>query len=141
MVTNASEEDWTDINVSPFISSEPITTRDELAEAARTTSDAAVGDRLTDRGSVSVGDLEPGTEAPFTIRVPVSSLLISGDPGVYWIGVHALGANAEGRDLVADGRARTFIPLVPAQQARQRTCRSPSYSPCGSARGGPPTAA
>jgi len=31
---------------------------------------------------------------------------------VYWIGVQALGQNATGRDGIADGRARTFIPLV-----------------------------
>ena len=53
--------------------------------------------------------------------MPVSSLLISGDPGVYWIGVHALGTSSDGRDANADGRARTFIPLVPPQVARKRT--------------------
>ena len=119
VVTNVSDEDWADVNLTPFTSSEPMTTRDELAEAALTTSDEAVGERLTDEG-VSVGDLAAGEEAAFSIRVP-SSLLIPGGPGVYWIGVHALGANSEGRDLVADGRARTFIPLVTAQQARQRS--------------------
>ena len=47
------------------------------------------------------------------VRVPVSALVISGDEGVYWIGVHVLGANAAGvRDDLADGRARSFIPLV-----------------------------
>ncbi len=35
--------------------------------------------------------------------------------------MHALGASAAGRDLVADGRARTFIPLVPPSVARRRT--------------------
>ncbi|MET0838792.1 MAG: hypothetical protein ABWY19_08435, partial [Marmoricola sp.] len=30
VVENVSEEDWSDINVSPFISAEPLTTRDEL---------------------------------------------------------------------------------------------------------------
>ena len=119
MVTNTSEEDWTDINVAPFIAQEPITTRDELAEAADTAPDVTVGDRLTDPGTyVSVGDLAPGRSAPFTIRIPVTSLLISGDPGVYWIGVHALGTSPDGRDLIADGRARTFIPLVTPDVAR-----------------------
>ncbi len=122
MVTNTSIEPWTDINVSPFISQEPITTRDELAEAAETPPDSAVGDRLTDPGAyVTVDELDPGKSAPFTLRMPVTSLLISGDPGVYWIGVHALGSNLEGRDVVADGRARTFIPLVPPDVARRRT--------------------
>ena len=84
----------------------------------------------------------PGERAPFTIQVPVDDLPITGDPGVYWFGVHALGTSADGRDLVADGRARTFIPLVP-KSARPPTarCRCPSYSPCATAPAGPPTAA
>ncbi len=122
VVTNASEEQWTDINVFPFIAQEPITSRDELAEAAETAPDTAVGDRLTDPGTYeTVEELAPGDSAPFTLRMPVSSLLISGDPGVYWIGVHALGTSSDGRDASADGRARTFIPLVPPQVARRRT--------------------
>ena len=122
MVTNASDEEWTDINVFPFIAQEPITTRDELAEAAETAPDTTVGDRLTDPGTYeTVDELAPGDSAPFTLRMPVSSLLISGDPGVYWVGVHALGTSSDGRDANADGRARTFIPLVPPQVARKRT--------------------
>ena len=122
VVTNESEEEWTDINVFPFIAQDPITSRDELAEAAETAPDTAVGDRLTDPGTYeTVDELAPGDSAPFTLRMPVSSLLISGDPGVYWIGVHALGTSSDGRDSSADGRARTFIPLVPPQVARRRT--------------------
>ncbi len=122
VVANTSDEPWTDINVSPFIAREPITTRDELAEAAESDPDSAVGDRLTDPGSyVTVDELAPGKSAPFRLRIPVSTLPISGDPGVYWIGVHALGTSLDGRDAVADGRARTFIPLVPPQIARERT--------------------
>ncbi len=122
VVTNASEEEWTDINVFPFIAQEPITTRDELAEAAETAPETTVGDRLTDPGTYeTVEELAPGDSAPFTLRMPVSSLNISGDPGVYWVGVHALGTSSDGRDANADGRARTFIPLVPPQVARKRT--------------------
>ena len=40
-------------------------------------------------------------------------------PGVYWFGVHALGESAEGRDQTADGRARTFLPLVPEARTGQ----------------------
>jgi hypothetical protein len=119
-VTNDSDEDWVDINVAPFVSTEPFTTRDALAEAAASPPDLAVGERLTDSGTyAAVGDLVAGQTIPFTLRVPVTSLEITGDAGVYWIGVHALGANSEGRDLVADGRARTFIPLVPPAVARR----------------------
>src|SRR4051812_44443012 len=100
-VRNDSTEDWTDINVAPFVSSTPITTRDELAEAAASAPDAAVGDRLTDPGlQVLVGDLAPDQEATFTVRVRVDALPISGAPGVYWIGVHALGTGTAGRDRV-----------------------------------------
>ncbi len=118
-VTNDSEEDWSDINVAPFVASSPITSRDELAEASASAADVAVGDRLTDAGTyVAVGDLAPGERASFRIRIPVESLGITGDPGVYWIGVHALGSNVDGRDAVADGRVRTFIPLVAPATAR-----------------------
>ncbi len=122
IVRNESQDDWTDINVSPFVSSTPITTRDELAEAAGSAADATVGSRVTAPGvQVAVGDLAPGEQADFTVRVRVDELEISGDPGVYWIGVHALGTSLDGRDLIADGRARTFIPLVPKDVASKRT--------------------
>jgi hypothetical protein len=112
-VTNSSEENWSAVNVSPFISQTPMTTRDELAAAAATPEDTEVGKRLYGPGQfTTVGDIAPGQTVPFTISLKVKELPISGDPGVYWIGVHALGQNAEGRDGLADGRARTFIPLV-----------------------------
>lgn len=115
-VTNDSDEDWAAINVDPFISRTPMTTRDQLAEAAASDPSAEVGRRLIEEGQFApIGDLGPGESAPFRISLPVKDLLgsvITGDPGVYWIGVHALGQNADGRDTLADGRARTFIPLV-----------------------------
>jgi hypothetical protein len=118
-VTNVSTDEWSDINVAPFLSTEPITTRDDLATAAATDLAATVGNRLSDPGTyVNIGDLAPGVTTTFTIRVPRGSMGITGEPGVYWIGVHALGTSSEGRDLVADGRARSFIPLVPRQRRR-----------------------
>jgi hypothetical protein len=122
VVRNDSKENWSDINVAPFVSSEPITTRDGLAEAAASAPDAAVGDRLTDPSTQElVGDLEPGQKTTFTVRVRADALPISGAPGDYWLGVHALGTSAEGRDRTADGRARTFMPLVPKSVARKRS--------------------
>lgn len=119
---NRSDEAWTDINVAPFMGSEPITTRDGLDEAARTAPEVSVGNRLTDPGTYStVAALAPGESTPFTLRIPVRSLPVSGEAGVYWIGIHALGTNVDGRDSVADGRARTFIPLVPRAVARRTT--------------------
>src|SRR4029079_16748447 len=69
-VVNVSDEQWTDINVSPFVSTSPITARDELAQAAASDPETAVGERLLDPGvAVPIGDLEPGGSTDFTISV------------------------------------------------------------------------
>jgi hypothetical protein len=117
-VRNVSGEEWSEVSVAPFVSSVPITTRDELAEAAETEEAVAVGDRVLELG-IPLGNLAPGAVRRFTLRMPVETLGLTGDPGVYWIGAHALGTSAEGRDAVADGRARTFIPLVTTAAARE----------------------
>ncbi len=111
-VRNTSGETWSAINVHPFLSATPMTTRDEVAAAAASDPATEVGTRLTEVGQFApIGDLEPGASARFVIRLPVADLPVAGgSPGVYWIGVHALGQNADGRGNI--GRARTFIPLV-----------------------------
>ena len=115
-VRNDSAELWSAVNVHPFISETPMTTRDELATAAASDPALEVGTRLFKDGQfAAIGDLLPGQSAPFRISLPARDLPITGAPGVYWIGVHALGQDAAGRDGVADGRARTFIPLVDAK--------------------------
>lgn len=115
-VRNDSVETWTAVNVHPFISRTPLRTREELAAAAGSDPETEVGTRLIDPGQfTAIGDLEPGQTQQFRISLPVKDLLgtvITGESGVYWIGVHALGQNSTGRDTLADGRARTFIPLV-----------------------------
>lgn len=113
-VANSSDETWQDVNVLPIVSTSPITSREDLAAAAATDETAEVAPRITDPTVfVSLGDLEPGQTAAFRIVVPRDKLGITGAAGVYWIGAHALGTNTDGRDSVADGRVRTFIPLVP----------------------------
>ena len=81
-----------------------------------------VGDRITDeRHKDTIEELAPGDHAPYSLSVP-RRLLHADTPGVYWFGVHALGERPEGRDLAADGRARTFLPLVPpARDGQQPT--------------------
>jgi len=114
-VTNDSDETWIAVNVHPFISQSPMTTRDELEAAAETPLGTEVGPRLFQPGQFQpIGDLEPGATRTFRISIPVDQLgaEITGAEGVYWIGIHALGQNTTGRDDIADGRARTFIPLV-----------------------------
>lgn len=119
IVRNTSTEPWTGLNVYPLTSSSPMTDRTQVEEAALSDPDTtAIGERIVADGS-SIGDLAPGASSTFRVRLKQRDLRISGAPGVYWIGVHVLGANAAGRDLVADGRARTFIPLVPPDRNAQ----------------------
>jgi hypothetical protein len=112
IVRNASDETWSAVNVHPFLSSAPMTDRDQLAAAAESDPETEVGTRLYQPGQFApIGDLAPGQSAPFRIALRVKDLPINHAAGVYWIGVHALGQNAVGREV--GGRARTFIPLVP----------------------------
>ena len=119
VVTNTSDGAWQDINVHAFASTEPITTSAGLVRAAALPYDADVGARLqTSNAFVPIGDLPPGKSTDFTLRIPRAELPIPDQPGVYWVGVHALGTNKLGRDTVADGRARTFAPLYRATTPR-----------------------
>ncbi len=121
-VTNRSSETWTDLKAYMFTSSTPITDQTGLAEADATEQAASVGSRLTQPGLYDeVGDLAPGETKPYRVSVPRSLLGIGPEAGVYWIGVHVLGGSqSTGRDTVADGRARTFIPQVPSSTPSTR---------------------
>ena len=114
-VTNRSSETWTDLKAYMFTSGTPITDQTGLAEADATEEAASVGSRVTQQGLYDeVGDLAPGETKSYRVSVPRSLLGIGPESGVYWIGVHVLGASqSTGRDTIADGRARTFIPQVP----------------------------
>jgi hypothetical protein len=119
IVTNNDTQTWRTINVYAFVSDQPMTSAAQLAAAADTAADAVVGRRITDKKDV-IAELAPGQQQSFSFSVPRRLLqaespgLQGGEPGVYWFGVHALGEGPEGRDETADGRARTFLPFVPA---------------------------
>ncbi|GAA4705291.1 DUF6049 family protein [Nocardioides conyzicola] len=120
-VTNVDDETWTAINLYPMVSSVPITSTAELAEQADTDAEDPVGERITDPGPYkTIDELAPGQTMQYSFSVPRGRIntRISGDPGVYWFGVHALGSSSSGRVPGADGRARTFVPLVPDKTTR-----------------------
>ncbi len=114
-VTNRSDEPWTAVNLYSFRSAAPIVDATALAASAATESDAVVGERIVNESIAStaftVDELDPGDTANFSITVPRSEIAVA-EPGVYWLGVHASGDSSVPRDAFADGRARTFIPLV-----------------------------
>ncbi|HEU4335937.1 MAG TPA: DUF6049 family protein, partial [Nocardioides sp.] len=117
-VTNVSDETFTRINLHAFSSAQPILDSLNLANSATIDPTLSVGERVTEPGTFdTIDELAPGASATFTDSVPVELLATSGEPGVYWIGIHALGDSSVPRDLVADGRARTFIPREPSGSA------------------------
>jgi hypothetical protein len=114
-ITNRSDSTWTDLRVYLLMSSTPMTTSDEVAEANASAPESEVGARITTPGLYQqVPDLKPGESTFYSLSVPRKALPVT-DPGVYWLGVHVLGTNEEGRLDGADGRARTFITSMPAR--------------------------
>ena len=114
-VTNTSDETFTGINVHAFIGDAPITSVAELAAERERDPADYVGARITVPGSFdTIDELEPGASTRYQLEVTRQQLGVS-EPGVYWFGVHALGDSDVPRDEVADGRARTFLPLVPGK--------------------------
>ncbi|WP_210503234.1 DUF6049 family protein [Nocardioides xinjiangensis] len=119
-VTNVSDETFTRINLHAFSSQTPILDSATLGVSATIDPAEYVGQRVTVPGTFdTVDELAPGQSATFSDTVPVELLETSGQPGVYWIGIHALGDSSVPRDGVADGRARTFIPMRPTGRDTQ----------------------
>ena len=114
-VTNVSDDRWRAINVHAFIADAPLTSSAELAATSTTPIDADVGRRITLPGTFDdIGSLAPGERDSYSIELKRSQIPVSA-AGVYWFGAHALGNTTDIRDGVADGRARTLLPLVPPE--------------------------
>ncbi len=115
-VTNHTARPWRAIRVYAFMGDTPMRSATELDAAMETPVDAVVGGRILVPDTYDeLGRLAPGESKDYTVRVPRSQMPAT-DPGVYWFGAHALGPDSDaGPDTFADGRARTFLPLVPAR--------------------------
>lgn len=125
-ITNNDDTAWTDVNVYPFLGNTPITSERALATQAALPLDAYVGQRILVQGHYATIDkIAPGQTIDWSLSLPRRYLEArTAGPGVYWFGVHALGADANGRDSDADGRARTFLPLLPSGRAAMRRLRA-----------------
>ena len=113
-VTNQSDEQWSAINLYMFNAATPILDSADLAASVAQDPGEYFGDRVTAPGTFwSIESLTPGQSARFTISATLDQMHLAGAAaGVYSVGVHAIGDSSEPRDLVADGRARTFVPVV-----------------------------
>lgn len=119
-VTNTSDEAWDDVRAYVHTSYYPMTSEAELAEQAATDATSYFGERLTAYPDPA-GDLAPGESARFRLRVPRTALRMSFEPGVYWLGVQVLGEQEGDRDTLADGRDRTFVPLMKSKNPPSTT--------------------
>ena len=115
-VFNDSYDTWSDINVYACSSGTPITTAHDLRHAAEATTDDVVCGRTS--VFTTIEELTPGASATYRLTIPRDELGIGDHPGAYWFGVQALGSSTEGRDAVADGTIRTFLPQVGAGAER-----------------------
>lgn len=119
-VTNVSDETWRSVAVYPFASwhglgPRSISTPEQLASEMELADDEYAGERFTgpDNFVGTIPELDPGDSQPYVARITAEEAAAVTAEGVYWIGVHAIGqSDSSPRDGVADGRARTFIPLV-----------------------------
>ncbi|GAA2141363.1 DUF6049 family protein [Nocardioides koreensis] len=137
-VTNEDDAAWTKVYTFAFLGGTPIRSSAELADAGDVDPTTDVGARITDPGSYdTIARIGPGETMQFSITLPHRLLDVT-EPGVYWFGVHALGTGPDGRLDGADGRARTFLPLVPRTKEAVDTAlvlplrRTVSYAPDGS---------
>jgi hypothetical protein len=124
-VTNTTDEPWIGLNIHPFTSYSPMRSAQQLEASAESDPEIYLGERIVTSGAFDdhIEELAPGATARWRVRIPQDVLRdhVAGTDGVYWVGVHALGADSSGRDNVADGRARTFISQVPPGARRVPT--------------------
>ncbi|MCL2540839.1 MAG: DUF6049 family protein [Nocardioidaceae bacterium] len=128
-ITNTDHVTWRHITVYPYLNTThcmglgacpgPMQSASALATGARTDPDTPVGERLVDASAMqSIPSIAPQQSVTFSLTISQQVLrreLLDPQPGVYWFGVQALGdSRTTPRDLVADGRALTFLPYVPA---------------------------
>ncbi|MFT4085295.1 MAG: DUF6049 family protein [Nocardioides sp.] len=121
-VTDRDSDTWTNVHVYPFLGDHPITSETELNQAADTDEDAYVGTRKILQGHyATIDSVDPGETVGWSFTIPRAYLRkYTSGTGVYWFGVHALGPTPAGQMARADGRARTFLPLVSTTKGQQR---------------------
>lgn len=111
-VSNDGATHWRDAQVYLDIEADPATSRTALTGFAET--DTSFGTRIVEIGLFDqIGPIPPGASVPYALTLPFNKLPISRAPGVYHVGVSVLAQNENGRDVNADARTATVMPLLP----------------------------
>lgn len=117
-VTNGNDHVWQKAQVYLVIPKSPFTTRAQVDEAVNNPK-AYTGVRVVADGTFTeIGDLAPGQRQSFTVSVPFDKLGITGEEGIYPVGLQVLATDTDGtRSVDALARATTFLPLVAEDSA------------------------
>lgn len=113
VISNRNDHTWAKAQAYLVIPAAPFTTRAQVDEASDNPN-AYTGVRLVEVGTFDeVGDIGPDQSRAFQLSVPYEKLGISGDEGIYPIGVQILATDVDGtRSGEAIAQTTTFVPLI-----------------------------
>lgn len=110
-VINQGSTRWDDAKVYLDIATTPTTTKTDLDAFD---DDDDFGERIVTIGLFDeIGDLRRASTKSFRLRIPFDELGLSGELGVYRVGVRVIAGDDTGRDVRA--RSDTWLPLQPDQ--------------------------
>lgn len=119
-VINDATTPWLDAQVYLDVTSTPATDRAGLQAFASTT--GTFGQRVVTYGLFDeIGDVAPGQQVKYRLRLPYRRLPIDGTEGVYHVGVSVLAGNESGRDSTADAAIDVLVPLLADRPRRPLT--------------------
>lgn len=113
LVTNRDKHAWRAAQAYLVISASPFTTRAQVEEASDNPN-AYTGVRIVEVGAFAeLGDIGAGQSRAFKLSIPYDKLGISGEEGIYPVGVQVLATDVDGsRSGEAIARTTTFLPLI-----------------------------
>ncbi|HJR89528.1 MAG TPA: DUF6049 family protein, partial [Aeromicrobium sp.] len=112
VVLNSTRRAFTDVQVYPAIARTPFVSRG-AARAAITGGATYTGERIEAPTALAkLGTLRAGQSRRFTLTLRAAQLGLSGDEGVYPLGIRVVATGPGGvRSPTPVGRANTFLPL------------------------------
>jgi hypothetical protein len=120
-VLNRSRDVWGDAQVGMMVTTTPLTSREQIAAATRVDPYRGyLGEPVLTTGTFDdIGDIAPGQSRSFAITVPYAELGLTGEDGVYWVGIELRATDDEGlRGSVA--RTLTFMPLLSPESQQSK---------------------